>query len=83
MIDLSYKVILQFEIYFSKILVVLSEKTVNYQTSNFKISSDVSSIKIKNAEKFPYMTVSMNAIVIDKNLLSKNELGDYKVILIL
>ena len=36
------------------------------QTYNFAVSSDVTSIKIKKAEKFPYLTVNVNGIVIDK-----------------
>jgi len=40
-------------------------------------------MKIKNADKFPYMTLSTNAIIFDKSKLSKDELGDYKVILLL
>ena len=77
MIDLSYKVIPQLISDFSKMVVLLSEKMISFQTYTFKLSSDVTSIKIKNAEKFPYLTVSMNAIVIDKNQLSYNDLGDY------
>ena len=50
---------------------------IGYQTYTFKVSSDVTSIKIKNSEKFPYMTVNMNAIIIDINKLSKNDLGDF------
>ena len=48
-------------------VVLISENIKNKQTYIFSVSSDVISIKIKNAEKFPYMTVSMNAIVIDKS----------------
>ena len=48
-------------------VVLLSEKLISLQTYTFRVSSDVTSITIKNAEKFPYITVSMNAIVIDKN----------------
>ena len=40
-------------------------------------------MKIKNAEKFPYITLSPNAMIIDKSQLSKDDLGDYKVILLL
>ncbi len=67
MIDLSYKVIPQFESDFSKMVVLISDMIISNQAYTFRVSSDVTSIKIKNAEKFPYITVSMNAIVIDKN----------------
>ncbi len=48
-----------------------------FQTSNFAVSNDVTSIKIKNVEKFPYLTVSMNGIIIDRAQLSESNLGDY------
>jgi len=67
LIDLSYKIIPQFEPDFNKMVVLLSEKSTSQQTYTFKASSDVTSIKMKNADKFPYMTLTMNAIVIDKN----------------
>ncbi len=51
------------------------------QKYNFAVNSDVTSIKIKNAENFPYLTVSMSGIVIDKTQLSSSNLGDYQVIL--
>ena len=55
----------------------------NKQTFTFNVSTDVISIKIKNAEKFPYMTVSKNSIVIDKSLLSETDVGYYNVVLLL
>ena len=65
-------------------MVVLIDENVNgQQTYTFSVSNDVTSIKIKNAEKFPFLTVSMNGIVINKNQLSVNNIGDYKVILLL
>ena len=48
-------------------VVLLSDRIVSKQTYTFKVSNDVTSIKIKNPEKFPYITLSANAIVIDKN----------------
>ena len=67
MIDISYKVIPQFKPDFSKLVVLLSDKTEGKQTYTFKVSSDVTSIKIKNLEEFPYITIVANAITIDKN----------------
>ena len=67
MIDLSYKVFPQFKSDFSKMVVLVSENLKGLQTYTFEVSSDVTSVKIKNAEKFPYMTVSINAIIIDKS----------------
>ena len=32
---------------------------------NLKVSSDATSINIKDAEKFPYLTVSLNFLVFD------------------
>jgi hypothetical protein len=48
-------------------VVLLSDQKVNQQFYTFRVSSDVTSIKIKNAEKFPFITVSTNAIIIDKS----------------
>ena len=67
LIDLSYKVIPQFIPDFSKIVVLLSETSIIRQIYTFKLSSDVTLITIKNAVNFPYMAVSMNAIIIDKS----------------
>ena len=67
MIEISYEVVPQFKADFSKIVVLLSGKMKSIQTYTFKVSSDVTSIKIKNPEKFPFLTVSMNAIVIDQS----------------
>ncbi len=58
-------------------VVLISENMTGTQTYNFAVSSDVTSIKIKNAEKFPHLTVSMNGIVIDRTQLSESNLGDY------
>ena len=67
MIDLSYKVTLHFESDFSKMVVLLTDDVKGLQTYTFKVSSDVISVKIKDWEKFPYMKISKNAIVIDKS----------------
>ena len=48
-------------------VVLISENMTGYQTYNFAVSRDVTSIKIKNAEKFPYLTVNINVIVIDRS----------------
>lgn len=40
----------------------------------------MTSIKIKNAEKFPYLSVSMNGTVIDKSQLSENNIGVIKLL---
>ncbi len=45
------------------------------------MNSDVTSITIKNPEKFPYMTVSLNSLIFDKGQLSENNLGTHEVIL--
>jgi hypothetical protein len=66
LIDLSYKVFPQFVEKVGAMVVLISENTEGSQTYNFAVSSDVTSIRIKNAEKFPYLTVNMNGIVIDK-----------------
>ena len=59
-------------------MVVLIDGNINsQQTYTFGVSSDVTSITLKNAKKFPYMTVNMNSIVIDKSQLSQYDLGDY------
>ncbi len=47
-------------------IVLLSENMTGSQTYNLAVSSDVISIKIKNAEKFLYLTISMTGIVIDR-----------------
>ena len=62
-------------------VVLLQKFEISKQVFTFKLSSDVTSIAIKNAENFPYMIVSMNAIIIDKSQLSLDNLGDFKVIL--
>ena len=48
-------------------VVLISENLKGLQTYTFRVSSDVTSVKIKDEENFPYMTVSMNAIIIDKS----------------
>ena len=65
MIDLSYKVIPHFTSNFGTIIVLISEKMIGSLIYNFKISSDVTSIMIKDAEKFPYLMVNLNALVFD------------------
>jgi hypothetical protein len=47
-------------------VVLISENMTGTQTYNFAVSSDVTSIRIINAEKFPHLTVNMNGIVIDR-----------------
>jgi hypothetical protein len=47
-------------------VVLISENMTGTQIYNFAVSSDVTSIKIKNAENFPYLTASMNGLVIDR-----------------
>ena len=81
LIDLSYIIIPQFKSDFSKMVVLLSENWITTQTYTFSVSNDVISIKIKDSEKFPFLTVSMNAIIIDKSFLSEEDLGNYIVIL--
>ena len=66
LIDLSYKVFPRFIEKVRTIVVLISENMTGSQTYNFAVSSDVTSIEIKNAENFPYLTVSMNGLVIDK-----------------
>jgi hypothetical protein len=66
LIDLSYKVFPQFTEKVGTMVVLVSENMEESQTYNFSVSSDVTSIKIKNAENFPYLAVSMNGIFIDK-----------------
>jgi hypothetical protein len=66
LIDLSYKVFPQFTEFVGTMVVLISESMTGTQTYNFAVNSDVTSIKIKNAKNFPYLTVSMNGIVIDK-----------------
>ena len=66
MIDISYKIIPQFTEKVGTMVVLISENMTGTQTYNFAVTSDVTSIKIKNAENFPYLTVSMNGIVIDR-----------------
>ena len=41
----------------------------------------MTSITIKNAEQFPFMIVSLSALVIDKSLISEEDFGEYKVVL--
>ena len=66
LIDLSYKVYPQFTEKVGTMVVLISENMTGTQTYNFAVNRDVTSIKIKNAEKFPYSTVNMNGLVIDK-----------------
>ena len=66
MIDISYKIIPQFTEKIGTIVVLISENMTGTQTYNFAVSSDVTSIKIKNPEKFPYLTVIMSGVVIDR-----------------
>ncbi len=66
MIDLSYKVFPQLTEKVGTMVVLISENMTGTQIYHFAVSSDVTSIKIKNAENFPYLTVSMNGLVIDK-----------------
>ena len=65
LIDLSYKVIPQFKSDIGTIVVFLPEKMIGLQINNFRVSSDVTSITIKNPENYPYLTVSLNALVFD------------------
>ena len=67
LIEISYKVIPQLTSDIGTIVVLISENMIGLQTYTFRVSSDVTSIKIKNAEKFPYITVNMNGLVIDKS----------------
>ncbi len=66
LIDLSYKVYPQFTEKVGTMVVLISENMTGTQTYNFAVNSDVTSIKIKNAKKFPFLAVSMNGIIIDK-----------------
>ena len=66
LIDLSYKVFPQFTEKVGTIVVLISVNMEGSQTYNFAVSSDVTSIKIKNAENFPYLAVSLDGIFIDK-----------------
>ena len=50
LIDLSYKVFPQFTEKVGTMVVLISENMEESQTYNFSVSSDVTSIKIKNAE---------------------------------
>ena len=47
-------------------VVLYSDEMIGQQIYTFKVSSDVTSIKIQNPEKFPYIKIRNNAIVIDK-----------------
>ena len=44
---------------------------------DLNVSSDVTSIIIKNEIKFPYLKVSLNSLVFDLSQLSVDNLGDY------
>ena len=54
-------------------MVVLIDENFNrYKTYTFKVSDDVTSIIIKNSEKFSYLTVSLNTLAFELVLSSAN-----------
>ena len=65
LIDLSYKIIPHLSTDLGKIVVLISEKTVGSLIFKLNLSSDVTSIIIKNEMKFPYLKVSLNSLVFD------------------
>ena len=54
---------------------------IGSQIYTFQVNCDVTSIIIKNAESFSYLTASLNALIFDLSLLSKDDIGTHEVII--
>ncbi len=54
---------------------------IGQKIKNLRVSSDVTSLAIKNPENYPYLTVSLNALVFDLTQLCEDDIGTYEAIL--